>query len=500
MNPRNGYVVDYHDGVDPPTNYPNDYCTSGYFQPPSSSPWTRHPQPWPVNLIPWPGGQPIMLASCLQQHTRSDTNLASPQPSTTSKQRQACGRRCASNMGGQNPGSVQLQSACPSIGREESRVNLRGEAQFVRGPQAAEPQQRQVRYADGRGIITEEPRRKRAQFDHTSVTLKDDSRVDSPLVTNLRGKTHEEPKVILPVGNDFDEKVIDLIETNEASRVESPSSIDSHSQDHSWVEQDTPSLNDQTEKTNLEFHQDWNTMYETLAAFHGKHGHINVPQCSDLQTKKLRLWMIIQRVRCGVSLDPNMPNPRKSLPLTPDEMEKLMILGVFRRNEKDSGKTRRDNTNRKQKWNMMYQLLVDFQKEHGHLKVPKEDPQWKQLYYWLRNQKTSSWFNPNRKRRNLTTDEMDKLMTLGVFNTARTHQQRWDDMFKSLVDFHKRHGHVNVVGRDPQTKKLYDWIKNQRARYRKTLNPTLSIKDRKLNPCEIDKLVAFGVLEVTKTP
>lgn len=139
----------------------------------------------------------------------------------------------------------------------------------------------------------------------------------------------------------------------------------------------------------------------------------------------------------------------------------------------------------KPSWLCKYHAVLSFAKKTGNLNIPWTDPQYEGLRAWLRHQ-------PHRVR--LSTKEKELLDALKVYQTddRPTEQKRWEEwhaMFQSLMKFYEINGHFVVP--EEEDKPLYNWIKNQRQKYRN--NTLWEERKRKLEesgfPLEGGKMV-----------
>ncbi|HEY8934092.1 MAG TPA: helicase associated domain-containing protein [Cyclobacteriaceae bacterium] len=170
----------------------------------------------------------------------------------------------------------------------------------------------------------------------------------------------------------------------------------------------------------------WNEMYEKLKAFKAKHGHCRVKRSDNF---KLSVWL--QR------------NKRDRQKIDKDKREKLQRLGV---------KWPQELFN--EIWKSRYDELKAFKKEHGHLSVPRSNPQ---LFEWIVTQKKfkeDGVLNPERE---------EKLNAIGFAWAGEFEKQRtaeWEIMFKKFKALKARYEstyHIKLK-EDPE---LNNWVKRQ---------------------------------------
>ena len=139
-------------------------------------------------------------------------------------------------------------------------------------------------------------------------------------------------------------------------------------------------------------------------------------------------------------------------------------------------------------WEAHFQLLEEFQKEHGHCQVPQN--------YLVNNHKLGRWVNTQRaqyksfkdgKYSTLTPERIDALETLG-FNWS-TASIRWEGHFQKLVEYKEMHGHCRVPqNHSVDNVNLGIWVKTQRSNYQKYLAGKYS----PLTQEQIDQLNTVG--------
>ena len=106
----------------------------------------------------------------------------------------------------------------------------------------------------------------------------------------------------------------------------------------------------------------WNSNYQLLCAFQREHGHCRVPQRSSSTGLPLKLgkWVKDQR---HLYKNHRLGKTGHRAAITPERMERLNAIG-FEWKLRDYGPECR-------KWQNNYELLCEFQREHGHCRVPQ---------------------------------------------------------------------------------------------------------------------------------
>eukprot|EP00956_Cyclotella_meneghiniana_P008269 scaffold11022_cov38-Cyclotella_meneghiniana.AAC.3 len=208
----------------------------------------------------------------------------------------------------------------------------------------------------------------------------------------------------------------------------------------------------------------WNEMYQQLVAFRKK-------RCQ--QTKKLGIWVSTQR------------KTYKSKKLIQDRINKLNDIGFVW--EADCNVAREEEYN--ERWNEMFKDLVDYKEKEGHCDVPQRYKQNKKLGKWVMTQRKS------HKKKTLLQDRVAKLNDIGFVweadcNVAReeVYNERWNEMFKDLVDYKEKHGNCNVPHIYPENPSLGKWVCKQ----------CVSYKNNMLSQDRIDKLQGRGSSRISQ--
>jgi hypothetical protein len=147
----------------------------------------------------------------------------------------------------------------------------------------------------------------------------------------------------------------------------------------------------------------WNEMFQELIEFKKERGHTNVPQRSPKYTQ-LASWVHNQRAA-----------KRDKRPIIAERGKRLDEIGfVWRIVEPTS-------------WEAMFELLVEFQKDHGHCNVPQKYP---------RNRRFGRWVNTQRlrfKHRKLPIERERRLEKLGfVWNMKPGVSEKRDEKSQAV--------------------------------------------------------------------
>ena len=119
-------------------------------------------------------------------------------------------------------------------------------------------------------------------------------------------------------------------------------------------------------------------------------------------------------------------------------------------------------------------MLKEFVAIHGHANVPRS----------YKNTQLATWVHTQRKNKDtMPKERKEKLLSVGFeFTLAKKrNDERWELMFKKLLEFKKEFGHTRVSSRY-KDKELANWVNSQKKAY----------KAGKLTPERYERLVAIG--------
>ncbi|CAB9498126.1 helicase [Seminavis robusta] len=114
-------------------------------------------------------------------------------------------------------------------------------------------------------------------------------------------------------------------------------------------------------------------------------------------------------------------------------------------------------------WSAKMNQLKEFQRQHGHCKVPLKDSDGMitELGRFVAYQRCL--------QKKLSRERKDDLDALGF--TWNVHEEKWNQMFTNLQEFHKENGHCNVAMQSSrkagELQNLSKWVSYQRRNYRK---------------------------------
>lgn len=203
---------------------------------------------------------------------------------------------------------------------------------------------------------------------------------------------------------------------------------------------------------------EWYSFFHKLLEFHSKKGHSCVPSTPRYQS--LRAWLDEQRAFFSDGTAAEGVNELRR--------KKLFDLGCTWANSKAD----------MVQWYEEWSNLETFQKEHGHCRVSPTDA--KELSLWIATQK--------KNKGNLDTKQIKVLNDIGLDweiknGKARLNDQRWDELFGQLLEYHRKHGDC-LVPQKGENKKLGKWVATQRLNYNK--------ETKGIRPERVEKLNKLG--------
>ncbi|CAB9526237.1 helicase [Seminavis robusta] len=172
----------------------------------------------------------------------------------------------------------------------------------------------------------------------------------------------------------------------------------------------------------------WNSQYAKVVRFKEEYGHTRVPYRYP-ENPEVGIWVHIQR------------NRNKNGTLRPDRKAKLDEIGfVWDISEYF--------------WDTQYDALVKYKERHGDTRVPRDNPENKELGFWVGKQR--------QKKKNdvLRPDRKERLDGIGFVWDSRKHT--WGDQYDALVKYKEKHGDTLVPRDYPENKDLGFWVATQR--------------------------------------
>ena len=192
----------------------------------------------------------------------------------------------------------------------------------------------------------------------------------------------------------------------------------------------------------------WRKSINKLKTFYKRHRHLNLPSVWR-KDKRFSRWM--QNIR-------EYPNR-----LSGEQVRELQLIGFDFTIPSD--------------WNAMFNRLEEFHGNHGHCYVPADQKELEELFDWTINQKKSRSLLTLTQLRKLDSRQFD-------WETSSDNDIKWGGMYRELVDFKRRHGHVRVPYDFKENKALGNWVARQRKKG----------TDKKLSEEKIKQLNQLGFL------
>ncbi len=185
----------------------------------------------------------------------------------------------------------------------------------------------------------------------------------------------------------------------------------------------------------------WEDYYELLKEYKEEHGNIDVPNFYEKNGMKLGKWLSTQRQA--------YKGNRRSR-ITQNQIKLLEELGI-RWNPYD------------QKWNDYYELLKEYQEEHGNIDVPNfYEKNGMKLGKWLSTQRQA--YKGNRRSR-ITQNQIKLLEELGI--RWNPYDQKWNDYYELLKEYQEEHGNIDVPTYYQVNQiNLGVWLHHQRQAYK----------------------------------
>jgi hypothetical protein len=208
----------------------------------------------------------------------------------------------------------------------------------------------------------------------------------------------------------------------------------------------------------------WQQKIDELLAFRATHGHCYVPHQYP-KNQALSNWCKRQRQNYRLHLE------QQESPLSLERIQQLINIGF----EFELPADRRKRTELfTRSWEEYFAEMKKFQKDKGHLHVPKAT----KLGEWWDVQKKAwkQYIEGESDENSLTQDEFDKLNSLlapakigdhGPSNVAASSEKTWEEWFGELLA-HRIHAQTFRV--PPSRIGLSHWVEAQRNEYYKYIN------------------------------
>lgn len=190
----------------------------------------------------------------------------------------------------------------------------------------------------------------------------------------------------------------------------------------------------------------WERRCRELEQYRDRHGSCAIPARGS-EHPALALWVVRQRAL------------RRRGALPAERLERLQQLGFVWAGDADR------RALEEQRWQERLQQLSAYIAANGHSAVSLQDRRWPGLAAWVFRQRI------DYRRGRLSADHVRRLDDLKFLwnprqQPARSRPRHWEEMFAKLLDYRRRHGHLEI----PVTgehRRLSQWLKGQRRRQRR---------------------------------
>jgi hypothetical protein len=190
----------------------------------------------------------------------------------------------------------------------------------------------------------------------------------------------------------------------------------------------------------------WEKKFERLLAYKKRFGHCDVPARWP-KDRPLAHWVDSQR------------GFRRRGMLSQERIQQLDEIGFtwstrFERNSPPASY----QAHRKvldQLWDLRFNELARFKKQHGHCNVPANDSSYRTLRRWVESQR-EHW-----RSGALREDRKARLERVGF--QWKVKNPSWDRRFEELLTYKQQYGHCDVPVRGPRNRLLGHWASNQRC-------------------------------------
>jgi hypothetical protein len=197
---------------------------------------------------------------------------------------------------------------------------------------------------------------------------------------------------------------------------------------------------------------------DMLREYKNIHGHVNVPTYDE--NKKLANWCL--NVRKGYKQW--KAGERNMCGINHERVKQLEALGF---------KWEIKAPLIKERFEEKIKALREFREKYGHVNVPTrpnrypEDPS---LVLWCKNIRAAykRWVKGEKNSQGLTDERVKCLEELGFewnLKGKRTNE-RFEGKFQDLLEFKKKHGHLEVSQKNMEDRPLYQWCGRLRRYYK----------------------------------
>ena len=193
----------------------------------------------------------------------------------------------------------------------------------------------------------------------------------------------------------------------------------------------------------------WFKKFKKLLEFKEQHGHCFVPLIYP-QDQELAVWARHQRY---IHNNTQLANTK---PEYSERFKCLEYIGF----EWNPNKTINDA-----RWDMRFNQLLEFKKQHGHTDVPHGYKPNVKLATWVGLQRGRFYNDGKPNQLGIPKERVKRLKQIG-FNFCdpqeKENNERWEQRFQELVEYKKQHGNTTIKCKNKSHPKLGPWVKSQR--------------------------------------
>ena len=188
----------------------------------------------------------------------------------------------------------------------------------------------------------------------------------------------------------------------------------------------------------------WNTMFFELLLYRAEHGDMKVRAKEDAKYRRLYEWIVIQRKDFKAFQD----DPETS-PLLESQIIVLDSLQFPW------------NTRGEDHWNLNFECLKKFFKDHNHTMVSRSDQDHQKLSMWVVDQRRQMKLWKEGKQTTMTKERQKMLDDLD-FTWQIRNKTNWDIRYQELLEFKEKNGTTVVPQHFKENKALGKWVAKQR--------------------------------------
>ena len=198
----------------------------------------------------------------------------------------------------------------------------------------------------------------------------------------------------------------------------------------------------------------WDQRFKELQAYRQRFGHCDVPMRWP-EDPRLARWVSCQRYfrRKGI--------------LSPERIDRLDRMGFSWDNRWRLEQTPHSYAEKarvlNENWDRRFAELAKFKKQHGHCRLPTQEPRWAFLYLWILRQRKQARAGVMPAQRRARLERIG--FPWEVINSA------WERKFEMLLAYRKRFGHCAPPAKWRENPALGLWVHHQRDRKRRGALP-----------------------------